>query len=499
MKSTVLSIILLFLTSLATAQDLSGLGNLISKLLCFAFMIIPAVMTISIIIGGIIVLTGDSARRKQGKGWVINAVIGYIILIIVAWLVSLTTAEIELIEFIQCSGGGPAPRFSPDNGTIQLNIPPTADARVGLSTNPQDKSASSNNPNTVFYFSGSLSTDLDGDIIEYYWDFGDGHSTTGELVSHIYGSYGVYHVRLRVMDDNFAYHTDEVIVYIGSHITSTTGPGTTTTGTGTTTTGPGTTTTGPETTTTGTGTTTSSQTTTTTTSTSTTSIVGVCPVPPTFDLRGQMSPIRYQGICGSCWAFATVGAVEGDYGGSIDLSEQDLISCSAGSCSGGSAFLALSRIKNTGIVDEGCFSYQDTFGCPVSCSGCSAMPAVCSNALCSGRCSAWNTKLWRITDWDHIPSDRCEIQKALVNEGPLVVSASPSNDFKAYSGGVHTCTGSDFSHAMVIVGYDDPGGYWIVRNSWSTSWGESGYCRIAYGSCGIENVVYSIDNVIPPP
>lgn len=52
--------------------------------------------------------------------------------------------------------------------------------------------------------------------------------------------------------------------------------------------------------------------------------------------------------------------------------------------------------------------------------------------------------------------------------------------------------GTDTDHIVTIVGYGNDGhrNFYIVRNSWSTKWGESGYARISAvengkGICGI--------------
>ncbi|MCX7958774.1 MAG: hypothetical protein N3B13_06980, partial [Deltaproteobacteria bacterium] len=79
-----------------------------------------------------------------------------------------------------------------------------------------------------------------------------------------------------------------------------------------------------------------------------------------------MTPVRDQGSCGSCWAFSTLGSLEAvikmynsDPFMDLDLSEQELVSCTAsGSCTyGGSQYFAADYIKSNGITDEACFPY----------------------------------------------------------------------------------------------------------------------------------------------
>ncbi|MCK4491912.1 MAG: PKD domain-containing protein, partial [Candidatus Altiarchaeales archaeon] len=214
MKNKILISIIVLTASIVSAQDVSNLGNFINRLLCFAFMIMPAVVTILIILGGILVLTGDSAKRKQGKAVVINAIIGLIILFIVAWLVTLTTAELDLGDFIQCFGGGPPPEY-PTSTTIPANEPPIAIARGGLTASPlPNLTEVYAAPSTPIYFYGGDSIDPDGNIMEYHWEFGDGASDDGKLVNHIYTTGGTYNAQLRVMDDDFAYSMSTVKVII---------------------------------------------------------------------------------------------------------------------------------------------------------------------------------------------------------------------------------------------------------------------------------------------
>lgn len=98
----------------------------------------------------------------------------------------------------------------------------------------------------------------------------------------------------------------------------------------------------------------------------------------------------------------------------------------------------------------------------------------------------------------------------LVTKGPIAVSFEVYSDFQQYKGGIYHHTGleSGFNpflitnHAVLAVGYgaDPKTGekYWIVKNSWGTSWGENGYFRIRRGTdeCSIESIAVAA-TIIP--
>jgi len=199
-------------------------------------------------------------------------------------------------------------------------------------------------------------------------------------------------------------------------------------------------------------------------------------LPPSWDWRNVngenwMTPVKSQGLCGSCWAFSTVGTIESTYkieqaDSSLnpDLSEQDLVSCSnAGSCSGGLLDPAFRYVKTTGICDENCFPYK------------------AADVPCSDKCSNWKNNLWKINDFNGVHSI-FEIKRMLICNGPLSVGL-------IWPGGG--------GHAVVLVGYDDTikdcmlgndgNGCWIIKNSWGTGWGNNGYGTIGYDTGGIDS------------
>jgi putative hemolysin len=246
--------------------------------------------------------------------------------------------------------------------------------------------------------------------------------------------------------------------------------------------------------------------------------------PSSFDWRtynGQdwMTGIRDQGGCGSCWAFAAIGATEGEHNIAannpdldLDLSEQSLLACQAegggGGCCGGSSDSAFDYIVSTGVVDEACLPYVDGANC--SCSypgGCSASCSyktggACSSRTCSDRCSDWTNWLTRIDSYDDLSGLTSSIKDWVATKGPVVTYMGFGSDFGGYfdGSGIYRCTNDgSINHAVVIVGYNEPGNYWIIRNSWGAGWGEGGYFKLGYGECNVGSSAYAPLVVAPPP
>ena len=247
--------------------------------------------------------------------------------------------------------------------------------------------------------------------------------------------------------------------------------------------------------------------------------------PPTsFDWRNAsgdwMTPVKDQGTCGSCWAFSAVGVAEaqhnieaGNPALDLDLSEQYLVAdCHMyngyQTCCGGWTDVALEYIRDYGIPDEVCLPYGDVTGC--TCYGyCGDVDACtydasgeCSDSACSDRCPDWSARLENITYVGSVGSDLTTIKQALVDTGPLAVSLDVDDLYGYWDGDIFRCSVEDgyANHAVSIVGYDDSGGYWIVRNSWSNIWGPQGdgYFKVGYGECSIGEDVYYVGDVVPP-
>src|SRR5437870_4647252 len=148
-----------------------------------------------------------------------------------------------------------------------------------------------------------------------------------------------------------------------------------------------------------------------------------------FDWRdqGKVSPARDQRGCGSCWAFATLGAFEGSYllrSGVSDTSEQDVLSCSgAGSCKGG--FWAYDYLIKTGTTPEPNAPYTATNGI------CKSVPRIY-------KAESWGFVPARLASefMEPGPPDNDELKKALCQYGPISVALLATPKLQAYTGGV---------------------------------------------------------------
>jgi hypothetical protein len=176
-------------------------------------------------------------------------------------------------------------------------------------------------------------------------------------------------------------------------------------------------------------------------------------VPASVDWRskGAVTPIKNQGECGCCWAFSAVASMEGvvklSTGKLVSLSEQELVDCdtaSDGTCNSNEASDDAASIKG----------YED-------------VPA----------------------------NDEASLRKAVANQPVSVAVDGGDSHFRFYKGGVLSgACGTELDHGIAAVGYgvaSDGTKYWVMKNSWGTSWGEAGYIRMERdiadeeGLCGL--------------
>ncbi|KAH6804889.1 senescence-associated gene 12 protein [Perilla frutescens var. frutescens] len=213
-------------------------------------------------------------------------------------------------------------------------------------------------------------------------------------------------------------------------------------------------------------------------------IVTAAPASIDWRTKGAVTAVKDQGQCGCCWAFSAVAATEGinqlTTGNLVSLSEQQLVDCDTSEdqgCNGGLMDYAFEYIiSNKGLTTESNYPYEGVDG---TCN----MKKASSDAA-------------KITGYEDVPANsESALLKAVASQPVSVAIDASGSDFQFYSSGVFTgqC-GTELDHGVTAVGYgtaSDGTKYWLVKNSWGTSWGEKGYIRMerdigaAEGICGI--------------
>jgi len=195
--------------------------------------------------------------------------------------------------------------------------------------------------------------------------------------------------------------------------------------------------------------------------------------------QGAVTAVKDQGQCGSCWAFSTTGGLEGAWeiaSGSLQsISEQQLVDCSSenGGCQGGDMGLAFEWAKTNNLASEGSYPYSGTDG--------------------TCKTSGYQTTIpaGGVTGYKNVEQSTEGLQSALMT-GPVSIAIEADQlAFQLYSGGILKngllkC-GTSLDHGVLAVGYGD--GFFKVKNSWGSSWGEDGFLKISSegNTCGIHS------------
>lgn len=189
--------------------------------------------------------------------------------------------------------------------------------------------------------------------------------------------------------------------------------------------------------------------------------------------KNIITPVKNQLQCGSCWAFSTIGAVEGLYNLNIkhndlfNFSEQELVDCSKSygndGCNGGMMTNGFEYIMNRGALLEKDYEYLGV----------------------DGKCKL-NGGPYKINNFIEVKSGNTDDLCNSLLKQPISVAVDASN-WQFYSDGVFNDCKDNLDHGVLLVGSNE--NYWTIKNSWSDQWGENGYIRLKYGNtCGLANM-----------
>lgn len=256
--------------------------------------------------------------------------------------------------------------------------------------------------------------------------------------------------------------------------------------------------------------------------------------------KGGVTSVKNQGTCGSCWAFSTVGGLEGAMFVSgrtmVDLSMQDIIACDTGgsACQGGLMDQAFDWVSKNGVSslkDDPylCLDASSSECTGMTCSACSVKTgencifsdncathvpgSTCNKAglihhcecaadqcFSDGKCAAAKPAtlvlaVGEVTTHTDVATTELALEAAVAQQPVSVAIEADQSVFQHYTGGVLTndACGENLDHGVLAVGYGEDNGvkYWKVKNSWGTTFGEDGYIRIEKGQaetggeCGI--------------
>jgi len=187
--------------------------------------------------------------------------------------------------------------------------------------------------------------------------------------------------------------------------------------------------------------------------------------------KGDVSGVKNQGSCGSCWAFSAVAALESYERiagkGTTSFSEQQLVDCSRAfgnqGCNGGWMDNAFEYIKKYGITDAGQYPYTGR----------------------DGTCK-FNGGNFKISGFTDSPAGNCNTVAGNLMGRPLAVAVDATN-WSFYAGGTFKNCAANLNHGVLLVAVDNNGA-WTIKNSWGTGWGNGGFITLAAGNtCGVCN------------
>jgi len=210
--------------------------------------------------------------------------------------------------------------------------------------------------------------------------------------------------------------------------------------------------------------------------------------PGSFDWRNKngITAIKDQGQCGSCWAFSCTESIESVYKikgskpNQIPLAPQQIVDCDRGDggCNGGDLPTCYQYVKTAGGLEPE-----------------TSYPYHARDQTCQANKGLEQDP---IKGFQYVIPQGSKDEQTMANflaaNSPMSIIVDASS-WSSYSGGVLSASqcGENLDHAVQAVGYNglDANGYWIVRNSWGSGWGESGFIRLQFGrnTCGMTSEV----------
>ena len=187
--------------------------------------------------------------------------------------------------------------------------------------------------------------------------------------------------------------------------------------------------------------------------------------------QNRVTHVKNQGYCGSCWSFSSTGGIEGQWSAAhqlVSLSEQELVSCDKvdAGCDGGlmdNAWQWLLDNHNGSIVTEEAYPYTAAKGLVNECKWTADMEVGAT-----------------IVSYSDLAHDEDEMATWMLQNGPISIAVDATSWQTYVSGVMDNCESRQLDHGVLAVGVTPD--YWIVKNSWASTWGESGYIRLARGT-----------------
>jgi len=208
--------------------------------------------------------------------------------------------------------------------------------------------------------------------------------------------------------------------------------------------------------------------------------------PEAFDAREKwpscIHPVRNQGNCGSCWAFAATNQLSDRFcinGKDLVLSPQYVIECDKDDdcCDGGYLDSSFNFLMKVGTVEDKCLPYD------MNCGRCREV-----------NCVHYKCKSGSIRTYE---SENEKVKEEIYNKGPIEGAFDVYRDFLSYRSGVYYHKTGELlgGHAISVLGFGNEGGlkYWLCKNSWGQGWGMSGYFKIKMGDCDIDTNMITCD------